>query len=341
MVSFASAANTSSYVSLSSDAYSAFDVGDGTLSIEGGFSVFEGTAHYWTSSGGYSTVDLSTGTITNIGQPSTYSNGYGDPFGYYDDATNCFYAGTYNGAGDSYVYTYSYATHSWSSPIEMVNIYSGAMYNGNLYISGLREPWTGGYDDSYISLCDLSGNGYHDALIETGGASAHLTLANNGDIYYAYYSTSGTSELYRWTAEQVAGVVNDLANGDEDTFLTLADGEKLSDLPGGGNGITIDDAGNVFITTNAYPDSSLLLWNGETGDGNNYDIIATNPDSTFGWFGPMDIEGDFLEGATLYGSYSYYGPITAITYDTIPEPVTLCVLAAGAALAVLKKRRNA
>ncbi|PIE73721.1 MAG: hypothetical protein CSA20_01985 [Deltaproteobacteria bacterium] len=301
------------------------------MAMEGGFSVHNGTGHYW-SGASYSTVDLSTGSVTNIGAPdNVQSNGYGDPFGIYDasaGASGTFYAATYFNESTSYVYKYDYGSGSWSEGYESVNIYGGDTYNGDLYISGLREPWTGGYGSNYISLFDFSGNGYHDALIETGGASAHVALDSQGNVYYTPYTTTGSSALYRWSAEAVAGVVNDLAGGETDTYLTLADGEKLSDLPGGGNGITVDAAGNVFVTTNLWSPSfhGLMMWNGTAGDGDNYEMMGDG--GYYVWFGPLDIEGDFNAGYPLYGSYAYNGPITEIT-AAVPVPAAAWLLGSG------------
>jgi len=316
------------------------DIGTGQISLEGGFSVHNGIGHYW-SGATYYTVDLATETITNMGAPgSVLSNGYGDPFGMYDATTNAFYAATYSGAGDSYIYKYDYSANTWSAPYNAVNIYGGDFYNGDLYITGLREPWSGGYDTNYISLFDFSGNEYHDAIIQTGGASASTALDADGNVYYAAYTTTGSTALYRWTAAQISGVRNDLAGGDEDTFLTLAEGQKLSDLPGGANGITVDDAGHVFITTNGYPDSNLMMWNGTEGDGDNYETIAINPDGSFAWFGPLDIEGDFTTGDSLYGSYGFGGPITEIIAAPVPVPGAVWLLGSGL-LGMVGLRRKA
>ncbi len=316
----------SAYINLLVDGTSR-DIGSGSISLEGGFSVSSGTAHYW-ASGNYYSVDLTSGTITSYGAPSSInSNGYGDPFGLYDSTTNTFYAATYANNGSSYLYDYDCGTGEWGSEYETVNIYGGAVYNGDVYISGLREPWTGGFDSTYISLVDLV-TGISDALVETGGASAYLAFDNNGNVYYTPYTTSGSTALYRWTASQLASVTDDLSNGEEDTYLSLADGELLcDDLPGGGNGITVDDAGNVLITTNSGGTSYLLLFEAGSDD---YEVIATNADGTFGWFGAMDIEGDFTQGASLYFSAGFGGCITEITMaSTVPVPGSAILLATG------------
>jgi hypothetical protein len=267
-----------------------------------------------------------------MGQPSSVNtNGFGDPFGVYDSQNNCFYAASYKSSGTSCLYKYSNSSGTWSEEGTAVNLYGGDVYNGNLYISGLREPWTGGYDDTFVSLYDFSPLNAHDALVEVGGASAHVAVDAQGNVYYATYEPTGSASLYRWNADLVQSVINDLAGGEEDTFLTLADGEKLADLEGGANGLAVDDVGHVFFTFNSMSStpSTLCMWNGIAGDGLNYDVLATT--GPYGnWFGPLTIEGNFLNGDPLYGSFGFGGPITEITY--IPEPATIAILALGSLL---------
>ncbi len=337
----ASAFADSMYVNLENENLSARDF-DGTC-IEGGFNASDGVVHWWnaqnswSSYSGYHTLNTANGEVTDMGQPSSVNtNGFGDPFGVYDSQNNCFYAASYNSGWESCLYKYSYATGTWSEEGTAVNMYGGATHNGNLYISGLREPWTGGYDDTFISLYDFSSLRAHDALIEVGGASAHVAVDNQGNVYYATYEPTGTAALYRWTADLVQSVINDLAGGEDDTFLTLADGEKLADLEGGANGLAVDDAGYIFFTFNSMGStpSSLCMWNGISGDGLNYDVLATTG-PLGNWFGPLAIEGNFLNGDPLYGSFGFGGAITEITY--IPEPATIAILALGG---LLLRRRN-
>lgn len=332
----------SAYLTLVGDNLVARDLGDGQVSIEGGFSVSNGQIHWWnapnswSTNSGYHVMEIKSGTIVDMGQPAEVStNGYGDPFGLYDPVMDCFYAATYYDGANSMLYKYSYATGQWASEGTAVNLYGGSLSGSNLYISGLRQPWTGGYDNTFISLYDLTGQNVHDALIEVGGASAHVAVDGSGNVYYATYDFVSPA-LYRWTAEQVAGAINDLNAGQSDTFLTLADGEKLADLGGGANGLAVDAAGNVFFTYNGSQ-SVLGMWNGISGDGYNYDVLAVGPDFGWPWFGPLAIEGNFLAGDPLYGSFGFGGPITEITY-IIPEPATLILLALGGAMAGIKRR---
>jgi hypothetical protein len=77
------------------------------------------------------------------------------------------------------------------------------------------------------------------------------------------------------------------------------------------------------------------MWNGIAGDDFNYDVLAT-AGSSANWFGPLAIDGDFLNGAPLYGSYGFGGPITEIAY-LVPEPTTLALLGLGGLL--LRRRK--
>lgn len=288
---------------------------DGTM-IEGGFSCHNDIVHYWNASTGYSTLDAKTGQITNIGKPDNMqSNGFGDPFGVYDPQANCFYVATCAGMSDGYLYKYDYAADVWTEEGTAVNFYGGAIYNSELYFTGLTEPWDGGTGQTtFISRFvpgSIHTNGdlqLHDAIVETAGNSADLAIDKYGNVYYANYNGQ-TPSLYRWTNQQVQSVIDDINGGEADEYLTLADGEKLTNLPGGANGIAADDDGNVFVTVNmsAY----LLMWNGVSGDGDNYVVIG-EPFSEWGWMGPLAIEGSFMDGAVLYGAYNFYSLITAI-----------------------------
>ena len=151
--------------------------------------------------------------------------------GYSIRSTTCFFAATYYSGGDSYVYEYDRTAGTWNTDeletqagVHIINAYGGQVHNGQLYISGLAEPWSGGYgQDNYIFAFDHAAipdgdSPRHDTLIQTSGNSAHMAVAPNGDVYYGTYSDN---TLYRWTSSQVASVFNDLHADEEDTFLTL------------------------------------------------------------------------------------------------------------------------
>ena len=95
--------------------------------------------------------------------------------------------------------------------------------------------------------------------------------------------------LYMWTAEQIAGVTNNYDAGDEDTFLTLEDGQILTTLRGLSNGITVDEAGNVFISLNGFngQESAVVMWNGTAGEaGTTLMLLPQAPKEYTAWFGP-------------------------------------------------------
>jgi hypothetical protein len=309
---------------------------------EGQFTAHAGQLHYWTAAGGYGIYNVDANSTNSIGLPTggTNTNGYGDAFGVLDPASGLFYAGTVYGMSDSDVYVYDPSGSGyWVTPgpdgVTMSNAYGAQVHNSQLYVAGLAEPWNGGYgQDNYIFAFDHSAGvndqARHDTLIQTTGNSANLAVAPNGDIYYGTYSTN---TLYRWTAAQVAGVTNDLYAGDADTFLTLADADASWTMPGAGNGVGVDAAGHVFVAVNSYPSATLAMLD-DSAPGGWQEIYAIDDGS--GWFGPISVDGDLLNGGSLYFSPTYGGGIAEIT--VVPEPATLTLLALGATLAAVRKR---
>jgi len=343
------AADDSWYVDVDTSLYSARDIE--ISGANGGFSYVNGTLHYWNSSQGYVTTDVSTGATTVFGLPDggVNSNGYGDAFGCYDSTSNVFYAATISGMSDAYIYAYDCTANQWLSSGSAVNAYGADCYNGQLYFSGLTETWNGSTgQNNYISRYVVntpyseSGLGLHDSIIETVGNSASMAIDNQGNFYYATYDGYGSaSALYKWDAALVCTVIDDIVNGEDDEYLTLSQGTMLTQLNGGGNGITVDDAGNVFVTINSGSDGSqVIMWNSSmgSGEGYNYDVIATADASMgWGWFGELDIDGNFLAGDSLYGSFGWQNPITEITC-TIPEPTTIAIMAIGCMILRMRKK---
>lgn len=328
----AHAVDTSSFVNVSAD-YNARDVLT-SQPVYGGFSVHNGQVHTWvndwTGNPGYIIGDITSNIYTTVGKPAggVNSNGYGDAFGIYDHVGQRFYVGTYNFSGSG-LYSYDVATQSWSDHGAFDSLYGVAVQDGQVYASGLNAIWNGSAGQAnQIALYDLSGTGQHDVIIQASGNSAHVAVDAAGNVYYANYGDS-SSALYRWSFEDINLVRADLGNGGvgggiDDIFLTYDDAIVLTLLPSGGNGIAIDEAGNVFVTVNGT-ESSLLMWNESMGvwDENDPFHFQRIASGTSGWLGALDTEGDFLNGGSVYISG---GPgITEITM-AVPEPSTYALL---------------
>ncbi len=72
--------------------------------------------------------------------------------------------------------------------------------------------------------------------------------------------------------------------------LTLADAEKLTDLPMGLYDCEVDAGGNVLFTMNLWGGTNVLgQWNGTSGAGANYDTLAVSAE----WLGMVKSRGDY------------------------------------------------
>jgi len=312
------------------------------VSPHGNYSAHNGELHYWTATGGYTIYDVATGSSNSIGLPpdGTNNNGWGDAFGAYDPDNNRFFAATVYNSSDSDVYEYDLDAGSWVTPgqdgVYMTNAYSGKVHGGQLYVAGLIEPWNGSTgQDNYIFAYDHSATpggdpARHDTLIQTSGNSADVAVAPNGDVYYGTWGADPT--LYRWSADQVASVTDDLyATGAVDNFLTFDDAETVLSLPGGGNGLAVDAAGNVFFAVNDYMAGTHVLGMVDEGETTGYLELFS---SGSGHVGAVSVDGDFLNGGTLYFSPAYGGNLTAVN---VPEPTSLVLLSLGG-VALLRRR---
>jgi hypothetical protein len=348
----AHALDTSSIVSVSG-AYNARDVVT-SQNVSGGFSVVDGQVHTWLNDWngyvGYQVSDIATGLVNTIGHPSfpINSNGYGDAFGLYDKSTGSFYAGTYNDAGSG-LYRYDTASGNWASLGVFNSLYGAASHNGQVYASGLNAIWTGGVGQgNQIALYDLTGAGSHDVLIQATGNSAFVALDNAGNIYYANYN-GGSPGLYKWSFDDINLVRADQGGGssgggEDDLYLRYEDAQLLTNLPGGANGIAVDDGGNVFVTVNGSS-SALVMWNESMGawseeDPFHFQQIAGS-EGSFGWFGALDTQGDFLNGGSVYLSNYGSNGLAEITM-AVPEPSTyaLLIISMGG-LYLWRRNRNA
>ncbi len=73
--------------------------------------------------------------------------------------------------------------------------------------------------------------------------------------------------------------------------LQVSHGEKLSDLPGGVYDCDVDAGGNVLFNMNLVGGiMALCQWNGNSGDGNNLDTLAT-ASGEYDWLGNLKSKG--------------------------------------------------
>lgn len=348
LVAAAHATDTSSIVSVSGG-YNARDVVTDIL-VTGGYSVSNGTVHVWTDDMfnggylGYRTAQISTGLVTDISRPSTqHGNGYGDAFGLYDSSSSTFYAGYYSGSEAGVL---RYANGAWQSLGIFQSLYGATVHDGDLYVSGLNQIWTGSTgQDNQIALFDLTGGNQHDVIIQATGNSAQVAVDAQGNVYYANYGS--TPGLYRWSFEDINLVRADkggglAGGGEDDLFLTINDAVQLTALPDGANGIAVDEAGNVFVTVNGNT-SSLLMWNDSMGlwsneDAFHFDLIAGLDESLFyGWFGALAATGNFLDGGAIYLSNYGSNGLAEIT-SAVPEPSVAALLILGTTALIARRR---
>lgn len=321
--------------------------------VSGGYTVANGQVHVWMNDMfaagniGYMIGDIATGHYSTIGMPpgNVVSNGFGDPFGVYDAANGYFYAGTYNASGSG-IYRYSVATSTWSALGVFNSLYGADIHDGKVYASGLNAIWNGSAGQgNQIALYDLTGGSSHDVLIQATGNSANVAVDSFGNVYYANYGQNAA--LYRWSFDDINLVRADLGHGAAgggagDLFLTYDDAEVLTFLPDGGNGLAVDEGGNVFLTVNGAT-SSLLMWNAAMGTWSEEDpfhfqsIAGLDAGMPFGWFGSMDTEGDFLNGGSVYLSNYGSNGLAEVTM-AVPEPSSIALLVLGVGGFILRRK---
>jgi hypothetical protein len=302
-----------------------------SVAPDGQFTAYNGQINYWTSTAGYQIYNTASGSTTTIGLPpnGTISNPYGDAFGVLDPVNNVFYAGTVAPDFSSYIYEYNRTAGTWSNStsagVHVAAAYGAQVYNGQLYVSGLVSGSGPPPTNIFAFGQTAIPNGpAPQTLIQASGYSADLAIAPNGDVYYG---TNDTDTLYRWTAAQVAAVTS--------TPLTIANAQTVCTLPGGGGGLTVDSAGNVFFSVNDLNsgNSTLAIVNPSSPTG--YDSIYTS--SGFAdYYGAISVDGNFLHGGTLYFDPGLDGGSTnsLVAIQAVPEPSSLVLLAVAAAFAV-------
>jgi len=226
---------------------------------------------------------------------------------------NYLYAGFTNmGNSDDRIYKVDIETGDWTLLFSISGNFDLDFRNGKALVSGLNSAdWN---DPNSIFVLDESGDNNHQKIIETGGSSAGLAVDATGNIYYGTYFFDRPNAVYRWLSVDVN---NAILNND---FLTIDDAEKISDLPAG-HGVydcEVDAAGNLLFNINSFATPSLLVkWNGTSGDGLNYDVLAEAPVTT-DWITMIKTTGNINSpefGNVLFTTV-YGKPIAQVTRNS-------------------------
>lgn len=311
---------------------SAFTVTTYDFEAGGQFTVADGQAHYW-HNGDYMIYDLATGSTVSHGSPSDFAAGGDGAFALYDKLNGTFYGGSYNfGSNSAKVYQYGNGAWDISKTASMDNVFSASAYNGSLYISGLPQNWNAAPGQN-SSIFRLNADGSTSTLINSSGNSGQLAIAANGDFYYAAYAGFGLDGiLYRWDADTIAGVT--------DTPLTAADASLAITINGGGSGLAIDDAGNIFFIANGGSMGSYIGLLDSAND--TFDVFLDENDLgmlgiDLSWPGFLEITGDVFNGGELFFSPGYMQGVVGIQ---VPEPATYALFASFAVLLLTLRLRR-
>ncbi len=270
----------------------------------------------------------SSGTV-NLGAPGGYSGW--NSFVTYNVSGDSIWVGfTVSGNTDDRIYevTNLGGGGTWTHQATLACNFDVAFSGGNPYVSSVNDPtWMA---PNSIWLLDTSGSNNHDKIAEVTGNSAGLDFDSFGDLYYGTY-TSPSNSLIRYTAAQVSGAVGV-------GHLALADAETLSSLASGAYDTEVDGAGNVMLTSGG---STLLMWNGTAGTGNNCDTIGTGAGAGWHWFGMISATGDVTQigGGAAYLADGWYCPGLA-EIRAVPEPSTIAMVASGLLVLFICWRRR-
>jgi len=256
--------------------------------------------------------DISNGSeLKKYGKPQDYTTpSYATFLTLSTDASTLWAGYTSDGAADDRIYSIDVESGQW----EMQAVFPGnmdlAFWNDSILVSGLNSAsWDA---PCAIFLLDTTGANVHRRLIEPGGYSAGMALDQHDNLYYGTSYAADPNVLYRWDSAMVHQAIED----PDSPVLLVAQGEKLSDLPGGVYDCEVDEGGNVLLNMNLYGGiMALCKWNGTPGDGNNLDTLAT-ASGIYDWLGNLKSKGDIAltEPGNMIVTYSFGQPLARITH---------------------------
>lgn len=253
----------------------------------------------------------------------------------FDPSGNSLWVGyTVGGNVDDRIYqvTNLGSTPTWNHIATLPSNYKLAFSEGTPYVSGLNSTVFGG--PNAIWRLDTTGNNQHDKIAEVGGFASGIAFDSSGNLYYG--TNLGVNDtLVRFTSEQIS-----------QGGLQLSNGKTLSDLPFSCTDVEVDSADHVLFTVNEIDaswnqlSSTLAMWDGVSGDDDNYDIIGTADAGH--WYTIIRTMSDVTADGTVYldDAGTYDTPVPGLAeIQPVPEPSAFSLLIAGL-LAVLAWRRR-
>src|SRR6185312_4596078 len=107
------------------------------------------------------------------------------------------------------------------------------------------------------------------------------------------------------------------------TPLSIGNAASSLLLPGNGSGLSVDSAGNVFFSANDQSTGVSTLGMLDTQALNGvYDPIYSSSGSR-DYFGPISVDGNFLNGGTLYFNPGVGFTNSVVAIEAVPEPSTV------------------
>lgn len=185
---------------------------------------------------------------------------------------------------DARIYRINLASGLWKEMAMMPSNWDLVFWDDQILVSGLNSADFN--TPSGVYLLDTTGQNQHRKIVHVGGSSAGIALDPDSNLCFGTSSFSEPNGIYRIDEATLTAVI-DMPDADS---LTLADAEKLTDLPMGLYDCEVDVTGQVLFTMNLWGGTNVLgQWNGNLGAGNNYDTLATTTE----WLGMLKCRGNY------------------------------------------------